>query len=143
VRNSGNRSAETITRRAYLRRTPLKRKPRRTVVPPEVLAYWEWIRQQPCAVCGWAHRFICRVEAAHVGMRGLSQLCNGWEVIPLCQRHHGRGFPESHHVLGKRFWSFHNLDRYEVIREFQRRYFGLIGVEASRGLGSVRPGEAA
>src|SRR5277367_4699015 len=78
---------EMITRHAPLRRSWLKRKPRRYVVPPEILAYWEWIRKQPCGVCG-SRMFV---QAAHVGMRGLSQLCNGWEVIPLCRFHHDRG----------------------------------------------------
>ncbi len=94
-----------IPRRTPLRRTPLKRKPRHYVVPPEVLAYWEWIRQQACAVPGcasnvlkpWAREGLATIEVAHVGMRGLSQLCDGWEVISLCRWHHNRGFPESHH----------------------------------------------
>lgn len=60
---------------------------------------------------------------AHVGMRGLGQLSNGWEVLPLCWLHHGRGNPMGHHDLGKRFWTVHGLDRYLLIREYQRRYF--------------------
>jgi hypothetical protein len=117
-----------ITRRAYIRRSPLKRKPRRYVVPPEVLAYWDWIRQQPCVVCG-VRRFI---QAAHVGLRGLGQKCNGWEVLPLCKIHHDRGFPLSHHVLGKRFWLVHRLDRYALISALKQRYFSLIGQSATR-----------
>lgn len=117
-----------IARRAYLRRSPLKRKPRRYVVPPEILAYWDWIRQQPCAVCG-VRRFI---QAAHVGLRGLAQKCNGWEVLPLCRIHHERGLPESHHTLGKRFWLVHRLDRYALISDYKKRYFSLIGQSASR-----------
>jgi hypothetical protein len=107
-----------ITRRAYIRRSPLVRKPRRYVVPPEILAYWDWIREQPCVVCR-VRRFI---EVAHVGLRGLAQKCSGWDVLPLCKRHHARGFPTSHHELGKRFWNFHNLDRYESIRRYQKLY---------------------
>jgi hypothetical protein len=116
-----------VARRAYLKRSWLKRKPRRYVVPPEILAYWDWIRKQPCAVCG-CRRFI---EVAHVGMRGLAQLCNGWEVLPLCKIHHARGYPTSHHDLGKRFWVFHNLDRYELIRRYRLRYFGLTGISSA------------
>ncbi len=43
-------------------------------------------------------------------------------------------------ALGKKFWSFHNLDRYEVIRRFREQYFSLTGLVASRETGSVRPG---
>ena len=118
-----------IRRSAPLRRSWLKRKPRRYVVPPEILAYWDWVREQPCAVC----RSRFRVEAAHVGMRGLAQKCNGFEVIPLCRWHHGRGFPESHHTLGKRFWGYFGLDRYEVIGRYQRLY-GLALPESRSGV---------
>jgi hypothetical protein len=120
-----------IARRTYIRRSWLVRKPRRYVVPPEILAYWDWIRKQPCAVCGvrrWIH-------AAHVGLRGLGQKCSGWEVLPLCKRHHDRGMPHSHHTLGKR------LDRYALIRSFQERYFGLTATESARqGRGFDREG---
>ena len=107
-----------IPRRTYIRRSWLKRKPRRYVVPPDILAYWDWIRAQPCAVCGVRRG----IEAAHVGLRGLAQKCSGWEVIPLCKKHHARGLPESHHELGKRFWIFHNLDRYGLIRKYRTLY---------------------
>jgi len=125
-----------ITRSAPLRRSPLKRKPRRYVVPPEILAYWEWIRKQRCAVPNCLSKRMplpffrmSTMEAAHIGMRGLSQKCDGWEVIPLCLLHHQRGLPHSHHTLGKRFWSFHGIERYGLIRMYLKRYFGLTGLE--------------
>ena len=135
-----------ITRRAYIRRSPLVRKPRRYVVPPEILAYWDWIREQPCVVCGerWRLAAYSRdlpIQAAHVGARGLGQKCNGWEVLPLCRRHHDRGMPESHHTLGKRFWEYFGLDRVGLIRMYRLRYFGLTGVSSSiEGRGFDREG---
>ena len=121
-----------ITRRAYIRRSPLIRKPRRYVVPPEILAYWDWIRTQPCAVCA-RHGFQQRSpsHAAHVGLRGLGQKCSGWDVLPLCQKHHSRGFPQSHHTLGKRFWKVHGIERYRMIRMYRLRYFGLTANSSS------------
>ena len=133
-----------ITRRAYIRRSPLIRKPRRYVVPPEILAYWDWIREQPCVVpiCDalpW--RKHNPIEVAHVGVRGLAQKGDPTEVIPLCRFHHGRGYPYSHHVLGKNFWAFHGLDRYALIRSFQERYFGLTAIDSARqGRGFDREG---
>lgn len=126
-----------ITRRAYIRRSWLKRKPRRYVVPAEILAYWDWIRTQPCAVCGvrW------RIEAAHVGLRGLGQKCDGWEILPLCQAHHAQGFPDSHHELGKGFWGFHGLERYAAIRKYWRLYGLAYPGSAARvgdGAGDIR-----
>jgi len=133
-----------IARCTPLHRTALKRKPRRFVVPPEVLAYWEWIREQPCVVpvcCGWWRPMMQRrIEVAHVGMRGLGQKSDPMEVIPLCRFHHGREFPYSHHVLGKLFWKIHNLDRYALIRRFKTQYFGLTGIVSSRPSVSVRQG---
>jgi len=131
VRDIQNGDAQVIARRAYLERSWLKRKTRRYVVPFEIIRYWDWIRTQPCAVCG-ARRGIA---AAHVGLRGLGQKCSGWEVIPLCRAHHDRGMPTSHHELGKRFWGFHGLERYEVIRKFQRLY-GLALPESIAGVKS-------
>jgi len=49
-------------------------------------------------------------EAAHVGLRGLRQKCSDRETLPLCAEHHRTG-PDSHHVLGKRFWEHHGIDR--------------------------------
>ena len=129
-----------IARRTPIVRTALKRKPRRYVVPPEVLDYWEWIREQPCAVQGAYVHHHPIIEVAHVGVRGLAQKCSGWDVLPLCRYHHGRGFAFSHHGLGKLFWSFWNLDRYALIRRFREQYFSLTGIAASRETGSVRPG---
>jgi hypothetical protein len=128
-----------ITRRTYIRRSWLKRKPRRYVVPDDILAYWDWIRAQPCAVCGGRRG----IEAAHVGLRGLGQKCDGWEVLPLCKTHHARGLPASHHTLGKKFWSFHNLDRYPAIRKYWRLYDLAYPGSAARvedGAGDIRRG---
>jgi hypothetical protein len=114
----GNGATEMIARRTPLHRSWLKRKPRRYVVPSEILRYWDWIRTQPCAVCGRRRG----IAAAHVGMRGLSQKCDGWEVIPLCIMHHDRGMRESHHALGKRFWEYWGWDRYGLIRRYRGLY---------------------
>lgn len=56
----------------------------------------KWIRTFPCAVCGTTFR----VEAAHTGVRGLSQIADDRTVIPLCFKHHDRRQPYSIHSLG-------------------------------------------
>jgi hypothetical protein len=119
-----------VTRYRPLRRSWLQRKPRRYVVPPEILAYWAWIREQQCVCCS-VNGSTGLIDAAHVGTRGLAQKSSGWEVLPLCKFHHRRGFPYSHHTLGKRFWSFHGLDRGGLIRMYRLRYFGLTGLSAA------------
>ncbi len=102
--------------------------------------YLDFIRSCPCCVCTRYHHeeairlframgllYVVpqrtRSEAAHVGPRGLGQKSNDRETIPLCNRHHRRtGGRESYHVLGKRFWTYHNLDRAALIAGYQRLF---------------------
>ena len=71
-------------------------------------------------------RAVCstslNVEGAHVGPRGIGQKSSDLEMIPLCRSHHQHGYPESHHSLGKRFWSHHNIDRWEQIAKYQELF---------------------
>ena len=84
--------------------------------------YLEFIRSLPCHICQMLRRRqFGRTEAAHVGMRGLGQKCSDLEAIPLCGCHHRTG-EFAHHRLGKRFWTFWKLDRYEVIAHYQSWY---------------------
>lgn len=96
-------------------RSPIKRrrpgKPRRgRVRDPKYLA---WLREQWCAICEFrpgSEAGTGHIEAAHVGERGLGQKSDDRAAIPLCVRHHRTG-ADSHHVLGKKFWAHHRLDR--------------------------------
>jgi len=153
-------------------RTPLKRStpPRRTPLkrttlypaPQWVKNFWEWVRAQPCVICGRLadgllnlgivpeYAQLSLTEVAHVGARGLGQKSDPREVLPLCGVLHHRLGPYSHHRLGKRFWEFHGLNKETIVREYQERYlmehpeaaffFGLIGHESASGIDSVRPG---
>jgi hypothetical protein len=80
-------------------------------------AYRAFIRRQACICCG-SQKWI---ECAHVGPRGLGQKCSDYETLPLCPAHHLQG-PQSHHVLGKRFWIIWRLDRFALIGRFNRMY---------------------
>lgn len=131
-----------MTRRTPIRRSWLKRIRRQKPLDPAILQFWCFIANQPCCVCQkLGIRQRSRTEIAHVGQRGLSQKCSGWEVLPLCAIRHHREGPESHHRLGKRFWEHHELDRYAIIGWY-RRLYGLAfpesraGVEA--GAGDIR-----
>lgn len=101
-------------------RTPVRQarfKPRRGRFLDE--PYLKWLRSLPCVVCGT----FSRIDAAHVGPRGLGQKCSDREALPLCRRHHVDG-EHSHHVLGRGFWSFWKLDRFRLIADFNRAYDG-------------------
>lgn len=97
-------------------------------------AYEAWIRSLPCLIC-WREMYRAGLalvastlswdrpngiqesptECAHVGERGLWQKCSSYETVPLCGVAHHRLGPQSHHVLGKRFWEFHGIDREAVL----------------------------
>ena len=86
-------------------------------------AYLRWIRTLPCVVC-WQLRPLRQFaasEAAHVGERGLGQKCADTQTVPLCPYHHRTG-PLSAHAMGKRFWVYWRLNRFELIADYNRRF---------------------
>lgn len=101
--------------------------------------YLEWITSLFCAACEVtvvarsaevSYPYACQVslmrqkshsEAAHVGERGLGQKCSDRETIPLCAEHHRTG-QDAHHVLGKRFWEHHGLDKAGIISRLNAEY---------------------
>ncbi len=104
---------------------PKHRKPRRG--PLKDAKYLAWIRENICVVCRhwaigeWMIGQTETTEAAHVGGRGLGQRCSDRETLPLCASHHRTG-KDSHHVLGRKFWEYHGLNRDAIIAELQRLY---------------------
>lgn len=93
-------------------------------------AFLNFIRRQACFLCddmidrrvfgnGIPHQQRSRTEAAHVGERGLSQKSSDREVIPLCAQHHRTG-KDSHHVMGKRFWTFHGIDKQAIVAAYNK-----------------------
>lgn len=102
----------TLARKTRIK--PRRSKPRRGRV--RNAAYLGWIRTLPCLVCSsWP------VEAAHTGARGFGMKADDVTAIPLCSEHHRTG-RTAHHVLGRRFWDAHEIDRDEVIADLNARY---------------------
>lgn len=81
-------------------------------------AYLSWVHEQPCSVYFCGSKWI---EAHHAGVRGLMQKASDRTAVSLCSWHHRLG-PESVHVLGKRFWAHHGLDRDKIIDELNARF---------------------
>ncbi len=114
------------------RRNPIRRKrlgPARRGRLRDPL-YLAWIRTLPCMACYRGVLEILRVahlpewersEAAHIGMRGLSQKSSDRETMPLCVGHH-RWNPHSLHTMGKNFWDHYRLNRRGIIAELNRLY---------------------
>ena len=104
-----------------MKRTPLKRRGKRpirraggAVQNPD---YLDFIRQCWCVLTATGD-CVGAVEAAHVGDRGLGQKCRDQETIPLCGYHHRTG-PDSQHVMGKRFWDHHGINRPDLVTLYQ------------------------
>lgn len=132
-----------------------KRKPKKGDNP----AYRAFVREFACVACFgcllsdeggvfFSKRQQSPTECAHVGARGLSQKCPDSQSLPLCAIEHHQVGPESHHVLGKRFWGFHGLDRAELIKQMQELFQesqGLNGgsVQGSKGVVRVQKSESA
>lgn len=107
---------------------------RRVGKDPEYLA---WMHTLPCVACwlcgsGEVQAFPgdgdtiateqgTPTEAAHVGPRGLSQKAPDRTAIPLCVNCHREG-PCAIHLLGKRFWKAHNINRDELIEHLNELY---------------------
>ncbi|HVP49875.1 MAG TPA: hypothetical protein VMT56_01500 [Candidatus Bathyarchaeia archaeon] len=89
-------------------------------------AYLKWIRKQRCIVCETFTEPLDKpgmgvIEAAHTGIRGLSQKAPDRQAVPLCRFHHTIS-PLSYHPYFKWFWSYWELDRDKIIRELNERY---------------------
>jgi hypothetical protein len=94
--------------------------------------YLAFIRSQPCLLCddaierrvfiaGIPYRQVWPTEAAHVGERGLSQKCSDYETLPLCAGHHRIG-RQSHHVLGRKFWEHHGINKPEILSGYMKLF---------------------
>jgi hypothetical protein len=97
-----------------------------------------WVRTLPCCACfasfyrngiyiheidNEALRFqTSPTEAAHTGMHGLSAKSPDDTTIPLCGYQHHREGPLSYHVLGKRFWTYWDLDRVALLTALRKRF---------------------
>ena len=109
-------------------RTPTQKRrlgpPRRGSEPDD--PYLKWIREQACAVCELlsirrSQFSFLKIEAAHVGERGMGQKCPDRQAIPLCIEHHTQG-KHSYHRNARGFWAHWKLDRFELIEGFNARY---------------------
>lgn len=109
-----------------MKRSPLKRRGKKpirraggAVQNPE---YLDCIRRWGCVLAA-TYDCVGPVEAAHVGDRGLGQKCRDQETIPLCGYHHRTG-PDSQHVMGKRFWDYHGINKADLVTMYQGIFEG-------------------
>ncbi len=106
---------------------------------PRGKQFMEFVRMHPCVVCtrtceecrGKVYPTCCQgrgdccgvpVEFAHVGERGLGSKGSNMQGIPLCSRHGGRTSKDAIHVLGKKFWEHHGLDRNAIVSHLQAEF---------------------
>src|SRR4051812_34626348 len=99
-------------KRTALRRVSKTRKKRRLLDPDR----GRWIHTEPCIVCG-----RLPVECAHVGDRGYGFKCDDTEILPICAAHHRTG-KQAQHVRGRNFWTYHGIDRDELVAKYKALY---------------------
>ena len=108
---------------------------------PEAAAFKAWVRSLCCIVCWLAgsgewEEFVAEphfvygradvqtsdTEAHHAGDHGYGRKASDWTCIPLCGFEHHREGKDAAHVLGKRFWKTHGIDRDGLIAALQARF---------------------
>lgn len=95
------------------RRKPRSATKKRTGKDPD---YLSWLHTLPCCVDSHVH--TSRIEAAHLGPRGLSTKAPDRQAVPMCGGHH-KGL----HMFGpKGFWEKHRQDWREVIEKLNAEY---------------------
>ena len=87
--------------------------------PAKDPVYLRFIRRFPCVACGKSKR----IEAAHIGPRGLGEKTDDCTCLPLCFLCHQDG-PRSLHRIGPvDFQAVHGLDFAVLIGMFNHFYF--------------------
>lgn len=100
---------------------------RRYVRPVQDSAYLKFLRLLPCVCCGSARR----IEAAHIGPRGLSQKTSDYTALPLCASCHREGPQALHRIGPESFQAVYGLDFAALQMMFNHFYFLKTGRYAS------------
>ena len=100
---------------------------RRYVRPVRDAEYLRFIRRFPCVACGGSRR----VEAAHIGPRGLKQKTSDWTALPLCFKCHQDGPGALHKVGPDSFQASRGLDFAALQAMFNRFFFLRTGHHAA------------
>ena len=58
-------------------------------------SYEKWVREKPCLICKQ------KAQVHHVWNSGGKKARNSYTSVPLCERHHLHGHPDSYHTLNK------------------------------------------
>jgi hypothetical protein len=84
--------------------------------------YKAFLASKVCAIPGCGRT---EVQVSHVGPRGMSQKADCRWCLPFCYELHHEEGPESHHVLGRRFWKHHSVNRDELVQWYNLIYAAL------------------
>ena len=99
---------------------------RRYVKPLKDSAYLRFIRRFPCVSCGSSRR----VEAAHIGPRGLGERTDDCSALPICFTCHQDGKDALHKIGPERFQIVHGIEFSSLQAMFNRFYFLKTGTYA-------------
>jgi len=83
--------------------------------------YLEFIRHQPCCVCG---RAVTKNHPHHAGSRGVSTKSSDYEAVPMCALHHTIGTLSVHKMGVDSFQGYHGVDFQKIIIQNLIEYIG-------------------
>lgn len=84
--------------------------------------YLDWIRQQPCCICGddvFVEAAHLRVGSINVGKNGTGmgeKPSDKW-ALPLCGKHHR----EQHSMNEREFWASYQIDPFSLAIRYQNK----------------------
>ena len=79
-----------MKRGGYLKRSPMKKRKRRSRGEKDDAKYLAFVRKLPCCapMKGWVFECEGPVEAHHLTGAGVGQKADDHDTMPLCRRHH-------------------------------------------------------
>jgi hypothetical protein len=92
---------------------------RRYLRPAKDAEYLRFLRRFPCVSCGSGRR----IEAAHIGPRGLKQKTSDCLALPLCFMCHQDGKKALHRIGPEAFQAVNGLEFAALQMMFNRFYF--------------------
>lgn len=116
------RQKTPLTRKRPLRRTFMKKKPRRRKVTKDGKAYMGWVASLPCSV----QNLHCkgRVTVHHCSgheWRGMGQKASDFDTIPLCEGHHLSG-TFSIESMGRRAWEKEHGSQHQHLAKTKQKW---------------------
>ena len=82
-------------------------------------AYREWLRKQPCCVCGMVNGVVVAHQRHKSDANGFNVTPSDTYALPLCNYCH---IGNQHQTGEVSFWADHGLNKFELMVNYLTRY---------------------